>query len=43
MQLDFNGGRKSADNLLINPGGRICIAECKLWHNPEAMRSLRAK
>ena len=28
--LGFDGGTRYADNLLINPEGRICIVECKL-------------
>ncbi|MCL2715125.1 MAG: hypothetical protein FWD68_11215 [Alphaproteobacteria bacterium] len=30
----------SVDNLLINADGRICIVECKLWRNPEAVRDV---
>jgi hypothetical protein len=31
------------DNLLISPDGRICLVECKLWHNPEAVREVVAQ
>lgn len=31
------------DNLLVNADGRICLVECKLWHNPEAIRSVVAQ
>jgi hypothetical protein len=26
--------------ILINPDGRICLVECKLWHNPESVREV---
>lgn len=32
-----------ADNLLINPDGRICLVECKLAHNAEADRDVLAQ
>jgi hypothetical protein len=31
------------DNLLVNPSGRICLVECKLWRNPEANRAVAAQ
>jgi hypothetical protein len=34
---------KFVDNLLINAEGRICLVECKLWRNPEAIRSVVAQ
>jgi hypothetical protein len=34
---------KLLDNLLINADGRICLVECKLWNNPEAIRSVVAQ
>ena len=34
---------KFVDNLLINPDGRICMVECKLWRNPEAVREVVAQ
>lgn len=34
---------KFLDNLLINAEGRICLVECKLWRNPEAIRSVVAQ
>jgi len=40
LKLQFDGGTKYVDNLLINPDGRICVVECKLWHNPEAIREV---
>jgi hypothetical protein len=43
LPLRWDDGTRSADNLLINPDGRICIVECKLWNNPEAMREVVAQ
>src|SRR5262249_48838082 len=43
LVLSLDGSTKAADNLLINAEGRICIVECKLWHNPEAMREVTAQ
>jgi len=34
---------KYLDNLLINEDGRICLVECKLWRNPEAVRAVVAQ
>jgi hypothetical protein len=34
---------KYLDNLLINADGRICLVECKLWRNPEAVRAVVAQ
>jgi hypothetical protein len=34
---------KYLDNLLVNTDGRICLVECKLWNNPEAIRSVVAQ
>ncbi len=36
LRLKGAGTEKYVDNLLINPSGRICLVECKLWRNPEA-------
>lgn len=33
-------GGQYLDNLLINADGRICLVECKLWRNPEAVRKV---
>jgi hypothetical protein len=35
QELSLANGTKFVDNLLINPDGRICIVECKLWRNPD--------
>jgi hypothetical protein len=43
LRLGFDGGTRYVDNLLINPEGRICLVECKLWHNPEAVREVVAQ
>jgi hypothetical protein len=43
QELPLAGGTKYIDNLLINPDGRICIVECKLWRNPEAVREVIAQ
>jgi len=40
LRLKADGGFKYVDNLLINTAGRICLVECKLWHNPEALRTV---
>jgi hypothetical protein len=32
--------QKAVDNLLVSPEGHICIAECKLWQNAEAVREV---
>ena len=40
QELSLANGTKYVDNLLINPDGRICIVECKLWRNPEAVREV---
>src|SRR5260370_42207085 len=34
QELPLANGSKYVDNLLINPDGRICIVEGKLWRNP---------
>lgn len=34
---------KFLDNLLINSDGRICLVECKLWRNPESIRTVVAQ
>lgn len=43
QELPLANGAKYVDNLLINPDGRICIVECKLWRNPEAVREVVAQ
>lgn len=43
QELPLVGGAKYIDNLLINPDGRICIVECKLWRNPESVREVVAQ
>lgn len=43
QELPLASGTKYVDNLLINPDGRICIVECKLWRNPEAVREVVAQ
>jgi hypothetical protein len=43
QELPLANGSKYVDNLLINPDGRICIVECKLWRNPEAVREVVAQ
>ena len=43
QELSLANGTKYVDNLLINPDGRICIVECKLWRNPEAVREVVAQ
>jgi hypothetical protein len=43
QELALAGGTKYIDNLLINSEGRICIVECNLWRNPEAVREVVAQ
>lgn len=43
QELPLANGTKYIDNLLVNPEGRICIVECKLWRNPEAVRVVVAQ
>jgi len=43
QELPLANGSKYIDNLLINPDGRVCIVECKLWRNPEAVREVVAQ
>ena len=43
QELPLANGTKYIDNLLVNPDGRICIVECKLWRNPEAVRLVVAQ
>jgi hypothetical protein len=43
QELPLPGGTKYVDNLLANSNGRICIVECKLWRNPEAVREVIAQ
>ena len=40
LKLTGDDGVGYVDNLLINPEGRICLVECKLWHNPQAVREV---
>jgi hypothetical protein len=44
-ELPLRGGdrEKYLDNLLINPAGRVCLVECKLWRNGEAEREAVAQ
>ncbi len=41
-ELPLRGG-KYIDNLLVNPDGRVCLAECKLWRNSGAVREVIAQ
>jgi hypothetical protein len=43
QELSLASGTKYVDNLLINADGRICLVECKLWRNPEAVREVVAQ
>ncbi len=43
QELPLSSGTKYIDNLLMNADGRICIVECKLWRNPEAVREVVAQ
>lgn len=43
LPLRRGGTERYADNLLINPDGRICLAECKLAGNSEADRDVLAQ
>jgi len=43
LRLSGAGREKYVDNLLITPGGRICLVECKLWRNGEAEREAVAQ
>jgi hypothetical protein len=43
QELPLAKGTKYVDNLLANPDGRICIVECKLWRNPDAVREVIAQ
>lgn len=43
QELPLANGTKYIDNLLMNADGRICIVECKLWRNPEAVREVVAQ
>jgi hypothetical protein len=43
LQLKRGMTDRYADNLLINPDGRICLVECKLAHNAEADRDVLAQ
>jgi len=43
QELSLANGTKFVDNFLVNPEGRICIVECKLWRNPEAIREVIAQ
>lgn len=40
LKLTGDDGVGYVDNLMINPEGRICLVECKLWHNPQAVREV---
>jgi hypothetical protein len=40
LKLRIDGTDRYVDNLLVNPDGRICLVECKLWHNPESVREV---
>jgi hypothetical protein len=43
LQLKRGMTDRYADNLLINPDGRICLVECKLAHNAESDRDVLAQ
>ncbi len=43
QELPLANRAKYVDNLLINSDGRVCIVECKLWRNPEAVREVVAQ
>jgi hypothetical protein len=43
QELPLANGTKYVDNLLANSDGRMCIVECKLWRNPEAVREVIAQ
>jgi hypothetical protein len=43
LQLKRGSTDRYADNLLINPDGRMCLIECKLAHNAEADRDVLAQ
>src|SRR5690348_13048941 len=43
LKLGGGGRNKYVDNLLINPAGRICLVECKLWRTGEAEREAVAQ
>jgi hypothetical protein len=43
QELSLASSTKYVDNLLINAEGRICLVECKLWRNPEAVREVVAQ
>jgi hypothetical protein len=45
VELPLRGpsGEKFVDNLLINPDGKICLVECKLWRNAQAVREVVAQ
>jgi hypothetical protein len=40
LPLGRGDDQKYADNLLVSPGGRICLVECKLWQNRESTREV---
>ena len=43
LPLAHGGVERFADNLLINPDGRLCLIECKLARNPESDREVLAQ
>jgi len=40
LPLGPAGNENFADNLLVNPDGRICLVECKLWRNGGSIREV---
>ena len=44
-ELPLRGGNsgKYIDNLLVNSDGKVCLVECKLWRNSEAVREVIAQ
>jgi hypothetical protein len=40
LRLGPAASEKYLDNLLVNADGRLCLVECKLWHNPQAAREV---
>jgi hypothetical protein len=43
LPLRGGNGGKYIDNLLVNPEGKVCLVECKLWRNSEAVREVIAQ
>ena len=43
LPLGWEGQTVYADNLLVNPDGKLCLVECKLWRNGESSREVVAQ